>query len=214
MKITKYGHCCLLIEENGVRVLTDPGNYTSAQNDVKDIDIVIISHEHADHFHIESLKKVIENNPKATIITNSAVDKLLREVGILDVIVVEDKVTQEVSGIKITGHGNIHEEIFRQWPRVQNTGYMIGDRLYYPGDAFHNPHVPVDILALPIAGPWVKIGDALDYVLDVVPRIAFPIHDGMLNEMGAEFIDRVPASILSEHNIKFVVLENGKETEI
>jgi len=28
MKITKLGHCCLLIETKGKRVLTDPGSYT------------------------------------------------------------------------------------------------------------------------------------------------------------------------------------------
>ncbi|MBI2052837.1 MAG: MBL fold metallo-hydrolase, partial [Candidatus Ryanbacteria bacterium] len=29
MKITKFGHCCLLIKENGVRILTDPGTYST-----------------------------------------------------------------------------------------------------------------------------------------------------------------------------------------
>ena len=56
MKITKFGHCCLLIEENGVRILTDPGTYSTQQSEVKNIDFVLITHEHADHFHIDSLK--------------------------------------------------------------------------------------------------------------------------------------------------------------
>ena len=40
MKITKFGHCCLLIEENGVRILTDPGTYSTQQSEVKYIDFV------------------------------------------------------------------------------------------------------------------------------------------------------------------------------
>ncbi len=214
MKITKYGHCCLLVEEKGVRVLTDPGTYTTAQDDVKDINVILITHEHADHLHIDSLKRVRENNPTAAIVTNTAVDKLLREAGIQDAIIIEDGQSNEIAGIRLTGHGSIHEEIFREWPRVQNTGYMIGKDLYYPGDSFHNPRVPVDVLAWPVAGPWAKIGDALDFVLDVTPRVCFPVHDGMLNKFGTELINRVPAKILEEHNIKFVVLENGKEAEI
>lgn len=52
MKITKFGHCCLLIEENGVRILTDPGTYSTQQSEVKNIDFVLITHEHADHFQL------------------------------------------------------------------------------------------------------------------------------------------------------------------
>ncbi len=214
MKITKYGHCCLLIEEKGIRVLTDPGSYTTAQNNAKDINIILITHEHGDHLHIDSVKKIRENNPNATIVTNSAVDKLLREADIQDAIIIEDGQSEEVSGIKIAGYGNIHEDIFREWPRVQNTGYMIGERLYYPGDAFHNPKVHVDVLALPVSGPWVKISDALEFALDVKPATAFPVHDGGLNEIGLGFSRRVAPQILEKHGIKFIDLPLDKEIEI
>jgi L-ascorbate metabolism protein UlaG (beta-lactamase superfamily) len=214
MKITKFGHCCLLIEENGVRVLTDPGSYTTTQNDVKDIDVILITHEHGDHLHIDSVKKVLENNPGVTIITNTSVDNLLRDAGIPDAIIIEDGQKDEVGGLTISGYGTIHEEIFREWPRVQNTGYMIGERLYYPGDAFHNPKVPVDILALPVSGPWVKISDALNFALDVMPKSIFPVHDGGLNETGLGFVRRVAPQILEKHGIKFMPLAIGKETDI
>ena len=59
MKITKFGHSCLLVEENGVRILFDPGSYSTAQNDVKNIDVVLITHEHSDH--------VLEENQAATL---------------------------------------------------------------------------------------------------------------------------------------------------
>ena len=37
MKITKLGHCCLVIEEKGLKILTDPGSYTDTQNNIKEI---------------------------------------------------------------------------------------------------------------------------------------------------------------------------------
>lgn len=61
------------IEEGRLRILTDPGSYTTTQNDVKNIDIILITHEHPDYFHLDSLKTVLINNPNATIITNKGV---------------------------------------------------------------------------------------------------------------------------------------------
>ena len=54
MKITYYGHSCLLVEGGGKRVIIDPflsGNPASRMNpsDVK-ADAVILSHAHDDHF--------------------------------------------------------------------------------------------------------------------------------------------------------------------
>jgi L-ascorbate metabolism protein UlaG (beta-lactamase superfamily) len=37
IKVTKLGHCCLLIETGGLRILTDPGSYSTSQSEVKDI---------------------------------------------------------------------------------------------------------------------------------------------------------------------------------
>jgi len=64
MKVKKFGHCCLLIEEDGVRTLTDPGGYTDLDVVVRqsrNIDVILITHEHADHIHVPSLKRLLEN---------------------------------------------------------------------------------------------------------------------------------------------------------
>lgn len=204
----------MLIEENRVRVITDPGTYTTAQDEVKNINVIVITHEHADHLHIESVRKIRENNPTSTIVTNSAVDKLLREADIQDAIIIEDGQSDEVAGIHISGHGHQHAEIYKSRSRVMNTGYMIGERLYYPGDAFHNPRIPVDVLALPVAGPWVKISEATDFALEVNPKVVFPVHDGMLNEFGIKVSRDIPGQVLPEAGIKFITLELDKETEV
>ena len=79
MKITKYGHCCFLVEERGLRILFDPGIYSSGQEAVRDLDILLITHSHTDHFDVQYFQRIVANNPKATVITNSEVGKELEK---------------------------------------------------------------------------------------------------------------------------------------
>ena len=211
MKIKKIGHCCLVIETNGKRIMTDPGHYTvEEQTEEKNIDLILITHEHGDHLHIESLKKILENNPSAKIITNSAVGKILNETEI-SYEVLEDKVAKEILGMELEAHDCRHEEIFEEYGQVQNTGFFIDKRLFYPGDAFYNPGKQIEILALPVAGPWTKIKDFMKYAIDVKPTICFPVHDGGLNS--TELTYKLANMFLSKSGIAFSAFEESKEQE-
>ncbi len=210
MKITKIGHCCLVVEDKGVKIMTDPGNYTTAQDDVTGIHAILITHEHADHLHIESLKKVLTNNPTARVITNTAVSVILTKEGI-PFEIVSHKDETSVGELLIQGFGDTHAEIYISIPPVENTGYMISERLFYPGDALYNPDVPVDILALPVAGPWVKISDAIEYCREIHPKIVFPVHDGMLADPVRS--QHMPAMILDKVGINFITFSNGETKE-
>lgn len=210
MNITKLGHCCLLVEIRGTRFLTDPGNYTTAQNDVKDVDYVVISHEHTDHLHVESLKTVLENNPQAKVIANSSAGRLLEKEGIAyEKIADGEKIV--CGDVEVSGHGLRHAPIYMDYEQVENTGYFFDKKLYYPGDAFHAPDEPVDVLAFPVTAPWCKISEAMEYVLKVKPRVAFPVHDGnLIRQQG--ITKRLPEIFLPEAGIEFRFLELGKET--
>jgi len=212
MKITKLGHCCLLIEENSIRILTDPGTYSTAQNDIRNIDVVLITHEHADHIHIDSLRLIIENNPKVKIVTNKSVGLILDKEGITYSLV-EDTQSIEIGGVVIEGFGTEHAYIYETVKRVENTCYFINKKLFYPGDSFHNPNMVIPILALPVAGPWMKISDAIEYAKKLKPGICFPVHDGMLKEDRLGPIHRLPESVLTPLGIKFVVIKEGESGE-
>ena len=80
MHITKLGHCCLVLENNGTKILTDPGSFTiEPVKAVTGINIILITHEHTDHYHIEAVQEVLKKNPGAVVVSNSAVAKLLAE---------------------------------------------------------------------------------------------------------------------------------------
>jgi len=212
MKITKLGHCCLFIEENGLRILIDPGDYSAGQNEIKNVCVILITHEHEDHVHVESLQKILENSPNAKICTNNGVGKILEEKGIAFQLLAHG-MKAEINGVEIEAFGEKHTQIYKTVPQAENTGYFIAGRLFYPGDAFTMPPKKVEILALPVSGPWMKLSEAIEYGLAVHPKTSFPVHDGMLKEGRLGSTHFLPQKIFSEKGISFVVLEEGKETE-
>lgn len=208
MKITKYGHCCLLIEEGGIRILTDPGNYNTTPK-VEDVDVILITHEHQDHCHVDSIKEILSQNKKAEIITHQSVEKILSDSGISSTLISdgEEKVIQSVS---IESSGSEHACIHHDLPSVQNTGFYINKKLFYPGDSFHNPKKAIDILALPVSGPWMKLEECIEYAKAVEPKIVFPVHDGMLRQEHQLGPSRnIPKMLLVPLGIKYVDMREG-----
>ncbi len=213
MKIKKLGHCCLVIEIKGKRIMTDPSNFDYGGDSVleENLDLILITHEHADHLHIPTLKEILIKNPNVSIITNTSVGKLL-EVENISYRKVEDQESFDFEGINIFGFGDIHDQIYEDYGQVQNTGYMI-DEFCYPGDSLTLPNKKVDILALPVLGPWLLMKDAINYAKEINPKIVFPVHDAPLKPF-AGFVYKIPEHFLSKVGIEFKKLEIGKVEEL
>lgn len=209
MKITKFGQCCLLIETAGKRILTDPGRFSTAQNELHDIDLILITHEHADHLHTESMKAIMAHNPMAVVVTNAGVGKILDELGIVFEILTD--YTEEIrAGVTVEAFPGQHVEIFGEFGQVENTGYFIENTFFYPGDAYTNPGKPVPVLALPVSGPWCALKDAVEYAISIKPTHSFPVHDAVLNDAGTSLVHGLFKTILGNHNVDFVPLGNGE----
>lgn len=209
MRITKYGHCCLLVEEGGLRILTDPGAFSKEQDSVTGIDVVLITHEHFDHCHVPSVQAVLKNNPGVVVITNAAVAALLRKEGI-DAQIVEHGQHFIQGDVRFEARGTEHAPLHSSLPTIPNTGYFIGDRLFYPGDAFTHPGRPVDVLALPIAGPWMKFSEAVEYAVTLKPSVAFPVHEAILVR---DFLTPQYEKVLGGLGVQFVGLKAGETKE-
>lgn len=179
MKVTKYAQSCLLIEEKGVKILTDIGSYCEDVPEVTGLSAILITHEHQDHFDIEKLQEVLGRNPDAVVITHEAVGSKLAELGIAWT-AIEPGEELDIAGVSIESFGTEHAIIYGASSPCRNTGFLIAGKLFMPGDALHDvPNKQVDILALPTGGPWHKVSTAIDYAKQINPRVAFPIHDAM-----------------------------------
>lgn len=212
MKITKFGHSCLLVEENGVRIIIDPGDSSGGRQDnAKNIDAIIITHEHADHFLPLSVQKLLKNNPNARVITNADVGKILASHH-FPFEIVGDGEAANVNGLKIEGSGKKHALILKTIPIISNTGYFIGDRFYYGGDALDVPKRKVEILAFPAVAPWMNIREGIEFGLKVKPKMAFPVHDAILKHGGPYY--RIAEQEFARHGIKWMILKEDVPLEV
>ena len=213
MKITKFAHSCLLVEVDGVRLLTDLGSWNSVP-DVSELDAVLITHEHQDHFDLDKLKALLAKNPQAVVITHPDVGAKLTEAGIVFT-PIEPSGRVEIKGVSIESYGTEHAIIYGDVSPCRNTGYLIAEKLFMPGDAVKDvPPKPVEILALPTGGPWFKVSESVQYAKLVHPNVVFPIHDAMYTDAYARSsVPRWFTTYLTPDGIQFVDLANGETKE-
>jgi L-ascorbate metabolism protein UlaG (beta-lactamase superfamily) len=161
---------------------------------------------------VESLKEVLKNNPQAQVITNSGVGAKLKELEI-SFSLLEGPQSTTVKEVLIEAFEGKHEEIFEEIGQVQNTGYFVDNKLFYPGDSYIDPKKSVDVLALPVAGPWCRIKNSIEYAMRLKPRIAFPVHDGQLIKEKIGGFHGAPQNMLPKNGIEFVIMNEGDEKE-
>jgi hypothetical protein len=51
--------------------------------------------------------------------------------------------------------------------------------------------VPVSVLLLPTSGPWMKLGEAADFVRAVRPQQLIQIHEMLLSDIGLHLADMI-----------------------
>ncbi len=180
MRIVHFGHACVLLETEGARILIDPGTFSTGFEGERELDAILITHRHPDHLDVDRLPALLEANPGAQLIVDpgsaEAVQKLDAEFQIANP---GGAFAFGSSGVNVVGgeHAVIHEDI----PVIPNVGYIVDDgAFYHPGDSFFVPEQRIDVLGVPTGAPWLKAGEAVDYLRAVSPRVAVPIHEAVL----------------------------------
>ena len=189
MRLTHLGHACLLVETGGQRILIDPGVFSPGIVDVTGLDVILVTHQHADHVDLQRLPTVLEANPQALLYAEPQAAAFMAEAGIGS----EHTVAGEelsFGRVLVMPVGEKHALINEALPRVGNLGVVIRAEgeptLFHPGDAYDAAPGQIDILAVPLNAPWTASRDTVAFAQRIAPKVSIPIHDALLNDIGRQ----------------------------
>lgn len=178
ISLTFLGHSCLLVEIGGARLLLDPGNLTMPLDGLGGIDAVLVTHAHPDHVDADQLRRLTGGGRLALYGPADVADQVRDlDVGFIAV----EAGSFEVAGVDIVAAQSVHETLYPGFPLPVNLGYEIGGRVFAPGDALSAPSQQIEVLLAPLAGPWMKASEGIDFVQAVQPSVVVPIHDAGLS---------------------------------
>ena len=200
-RLRYLGHSTVLLEVDGVRILTDPlvvdrlgllHRHTDAVAHLIDdvnIDVVLISHAHHDHLHLPSLRRC-PGRPR--IVVPRGLGRLASRAG-HDVMEVAAGEQFDLGGVVVDAIRADHDGRRRPFgPAADALGYRItgSTRVYFAGDTDLFPEMSdlagtVDVTLLPVWGWGPRLGSghldprrAAEAVVRIRPRLAIPIHWG------------------------------------
>lgn len=208
MKLTKYRHACFTVEESGKILVVDPGEFSTDFIAPENVVAVVVTHEHPDHFDLERVTEIMDKNPEAIVLAPHSVSDKLEAFNHQPVSAGE---TVNLDPFTLTFHGEQHATIHAGIPPIENSGVMINDLIYYPGDSFVLPGQPVDTLLLPASAPWMKISEAINFLNAIKPRLAVPTHDAILSLEGQEIADRLLRGAAQTAGSEYQRLETSVE---
>ena len=187
LKISWLGHDAFKIK-NGKTIIIDPFKIRPTSDKA---DILLISHEHFDHFSLDDIKKIVDQN--TTIVTIPSVKKDLSSVPVKEVKTVKpgDKLRIGDVSIEVVPAYNLNK--FREAGKVFHpkedgkVGFIIGIkgvRVYHAGDTDAIPEMKglkPDLALLPVSGTYVMTPEeAAQAVKMVEPKLAIPMHYGVI----------------------------------
>jgi len=181
MKLTKHEHACLVLEKSDSVLVIDPGSFTMPLDDLRGVVAVVITHEHPDHWTPEQLDRILAMSPEAKVFGPAGVAAAAPT---YNVTVVADGDSHEAGPYTLAFYGEKHAVIHSSIPVIDNVGVLVDDTLWYGGDSFTIPPVPVDTLAVPAGAPWLKIAETMDYTMEIAPKRSFPTHEMVLSVAG------------------------------
>lgn len=209
MRLTKFGHACIRIEQHGRTVVIDPGGFTEADA-VDGADAVLLTHHHPDHYDATNLRRttapIFTIDEVAATIASDAPDLVER-------ITIITPGQEFEAALPIRAIGELHAVIHPDLPRVHNSGYVVtaGDTtVFHPGDALTPPDQPVDVLCVVVSAPWMKASDAVDFARQVGAPRNLAIHDRVYSEAGLGIMDGHLSRLLAEGQ-EYVRLGDGHD---
>lgn len=208
MKITKYPQSCLLLEKDDKRILIDPGNFVAEKYQAEDflpLDGVLVTHRHADHADAGLLGDLAEAGVR--IVTNADTAGVLAGI---TTEVIEDGSEIKLGGFKVQAHELPHCLMVDGSAGPPNTGFIINDTFFHPGDGVSTSGVAVQVAAVPIAGPDVSPHDAYEFIESLGVQTVIPIHYNFFIA-DPDFFKKIVAGF--DGKVSIVPLQDGEAVD-
>ena len=207
-RVTYVGHATVLVEMDGVRLLTDPVlrqrigplRRHGAPPDprlAEGVDAMLISHLHHDHADVPSLRRL---SRKVPVFAAPGAGDFLARLGFVDVRELAPGDSASVGGVRVTATEANHPPSGRRLERASRAvGFELsgGRHIYFAGDTdlFEGMERigggELDLALLPIWGWGTNIGAghldperAARAAALLSPRVVVPIHWGTLYPLG------------------------------
>jgi L-ascorbate metabolism protein UlaG (beta-lactamase superfamily) len=186
MKLRKYGHSCLLVEDRGEALLFDPGRREFLDDRATleafaAVTLVVVTHWHPDHADPELIGRIVRRSGAKVLAPGEGTAEL-RAAGVEPVVPSDGTLSVGVFDLELSGAE--HEPVLGS-PVPRNIACLVNGRLLNTGDSFDpalGRYRGVEVLALPISAPWLKELDAAAFAERLAPRKVVPVHDGYLRE--------------------------------
>jgi L-ascorbate metabolism protein UlaG (beta-lactamase superfamily) len=212
--LTWLGHSTVVIDLEGMRVVTDPvlrariwhlrRDRSVAAEALDDLDAILISHTHFDHLDLRSLDRLDRGLP---VVTPRGAGRLVRRRGFERVVELDAGEELPLGAVRIRATHAEHESSRGPFSAdAPSLGYVVEDgaRIYFAGDTELFPEMgnigPVDVALLPVAGWGPRLGaghldpaKAAEALRLLRPKAALPIHWGTLRRVFAKRPDDRPA---------------------
>ncbi len=158
-------------------IYIDPWKIENARHDA---DVVLITHDHFDHFVVEDIDKV--RSDKTLVVGPEQIRGKIE--GNLKIVARGDSIDAEGVPVQVVPAYNVHADRQKFHPHhYGGVGYILtlgGKRIYHTGDTDPIPemkNIRCDIMLVPVSGTYVCTPDeAVEIVQMVKPALAIPMH--------------------------------------
>ena len=178
------------------------------KEEVHDAEIVFITHSHYDHFDIDSINNIKNDN---TIFVVPRDEEIINSLDNDKLIIVDVDKDYEINGIKFSTVPSYNTNKSYHLKEYNWVGYVVSidNEIYYiMGDTDDiGLDVKCDYLFIPIGGTYtMTYEEAANYTNRVKPKIVIPIHYGTIvgdKDYGFKFRDLIDDKIEVKLLLKF-----------
>ncbi|SFJ11811.1 MBL fold metallo-hydrolase [Albimonas pacifica] len=183
--IHPVAHASLVMTTPGPVIYVDPVGDPSAYADFPDADVILITHQHGDHYAPETLAALAAHNG-ARLIVNPAVMEMLPADLKTRATAVANGETADAAGIPLRAIPayNTTEGRLQYHPKGRDNGYVLeidGKTVYIAGDTEDIPEMRaltgIDIAFVPFNLPYTMTEEqAASAVAEFRPAVVYPYH--------------------------------------